>query len=235
MVVPSVDIKGGRCVQMVGGRPGTERTYGKPIQMAQRWVSEGAVLLHVVDLDAAMGTGDNFTSLAELIANVDIPVQVGGGIRTFERANEMLGLGAYRVILGTAAVKSPGLVKRLIEAAGGERVMVALDSRSGKVVVEGWRKRTDRSAVELALEFERMGVGSILFTNVDVEGSMRGVVAEEIRQLVGAVNVPVFVAGGVGSIDDVRVVRETGAAGLVIGMALYEMKFTLKQAMEVAG
>ncbi len=235
LVIPSVDIMGGRCVQMVGGKPGTERDYGEPLEMAQRWVSEGAVCLHVVDLDAAMGTGDNFTSLVELISNLDVPVQVGGGIRTLDRANELLGMGVYRVILGTAAIKSPELVRRLVEMAGGEKVMVALDSRSGKVVVEGWKEKTEKPVLALAREFEGMGVGSILFTSVDVEGSMRGVAAEEIRQLADAVKIPIFAAGGVGSIDDVRIAREAGAAGLVVGMALYERKFTLKQAMEVAG
>jgi phosphoribosylformimino-5-aminoimidazole carboxamide ribotide isomerase len=190
--------------------------------------------LHVVDLDAAMGTGDNFTKVAEVLANVRVGVQVGGGIRTLERACEILGIGASRVILGTAAVKDPELVRRLIELAGSERIMVALDSRSGKVTVEGWQKQTEKSVLELAQEFERMGVGAILFTNVDVEGRMAGVAAGEIKKLVNAVKIPVFASGGVGSLDDVRVVREAGAAGLVVGMALYERKFTLKQAMEVS-
>jgi len=234
LVIPSVDIRRGRCVQLVGGRPETERVYGDPVVLAQRWVTEGARYLHVVDLDAAMGTGDNFTKVAEVLANVRVGIQVGGGIRTLERACEILGIGASRVILGTAAVRDPELVKRLIELAGSERIMVALDSRSGKVTVEGWQKQTEKSVFELAREFERMGAGAILFTNVDVEGSMAGVAAGEIKKLANAVKIPVFASGGVGSLDDVRVVREAGAAGLVVGMALYEGKFTLKQAMEVS-
>jgi phosphoribosylformimino-5-aminoimidazole carboxamide ribotide isomerase len=219
---------------MVGGRPGTERVYGTPIEAAQRWVAEGATCLHVVDLDAAMGEGDNFLCLAELIANVAVDVQVGGGIRSLERANEILGIGASRVILGTAAIRSPELVRQLVGMAGGDRVMVALDSRSGKIAIEGWKKVTEKSVLGIAVNFERMGVGSILFTNVDVEGTMQGLSARDIRELVRSVRVPVFASGGVGSLDDVRVARDAGAAGLVIGMALYEGKFTLKEAMEVA-
>lgn len=235
MVVPSVDIRRGRCVQMVGGRTDTERVYGDPVEIAQRWVGEGAGCLHIVDLDAAMGVGDNFLTVAEVIASVGVKVQVGGGIRTFERANELLGIGTDRVILGTAAVRSPELVKQLVEMAGGDRVMVALDSRSGLVAVEGWKEQTERTVIELAAEFEKMGVGSILFTNVDVEGSMRGVAELEVMRLVRGVGLPVFAAGGVGSLEDVRIVRDAGAAGVIIGMALYEGRFTLKQAMEVAG
>ncbi len=234
MVIPSVDIQRGRCVQLVGGRPETERVYGDPVELAQRWVAEGARYLHLVDLDAAMGSGDNFEKIVEVLANVRVGVQVGGGIRTIDRANELLGNGADRVILGTAAVRDPELVKELIELAGGERVMVALDARSGRVTVEGWKKQTEKSVIELAQEFERMGVGALLFTSVDVEGSMRGVDVKWIRELVGAVKIPVFAAGGVGTLDDVRIAREAGVAGLVLGMALYEGKFTLKRAMEVA-
>ncbi len=234
LVVPSVDIMRGRCVQLVGGKPDTERVYGDPVELAQRWVAEGAKYLHVIDLDAAMGTGDNFQKVADVISNVRVGVEVGGGIRTLERANELLGIGADRVILGTAAVKNPNLVAKLVELAGGARVMVALDSRAGKVTIEGWRSQTEKTALQLAKEFERMGVGSLLYTSVNVEGSMRGVAAREIRELVSAVKIPVFASGGVGTLEDVRIAREAGAAGLVLGMALYERKFTLREAMEVA-
>jgi len=235
LVIPSVDIRRGRCVQLVGGKPESEQVYGDPVERAQRWVAEGASYLHVIDLDAAMGTGDNFESVAEVLANVGVGVEVGGGVRTLERANELLGIGAERVILGTAAVKNPELVRQLVEMSGGERVVVALDSRSGRVTIEGWRAQTEKTALQLAKEFERMGVGSLLYTSVDVEGRMRGIAARETQELVGAVKIPVFASGGVGTLDDVRIARETGAAGLVVGMALYERKFTLREAMEVAG
>jgi phosphoribosylformimino-5-aminoimidazole carboxamide ribotide isomerase len=191
--------------------------------------------LHIVDLDAAMGAGDNFKRVAEVLASVRVDTQVGGGIRTMERACELLGIGATRVILGTAAVKNPKMVEELVKLAGGTRIVVALDTKSGKIAIEGWRTRTEKTALEFAKEFERMGVGALLFTSVDIEGKMAGIAASEIRKLVSVVEIPVLASGGVGSLGDVRVAREAGAAGLVVGMALYEGKFTLKQAMEVGG
>jgi phosphoribosylformimino-5-aminoimidazole carboxamide ribotide isomerase len=127
------------------------------------------------------------------------------------------------------------MVGELVELAGGARVVVALDIRSEKIAIEGWRTQTERTVLELAKEFERMGVGALLFTSVDIEGKMAGIAASEIRKLVGAVGIPVLASGGVGSLGDVRVAKEAGAAGLVVGMALYENKFTLKQAMEAGG
>jgi len=234
LVIPSVDIRKGRCVQLVGGRPETERVYGDPVEAAQRWIVEGASYLHIIDLDAAIGTGDNFNKIAEVLANISVGAQIGGGIRSVERASEFLGIGADRVILSTAAIRRPELARELVELAGGARVMVAVDTRAGRALIEGWATSTQRPAVELAREFERMGVGSLLFTNVDVEGKMAGIVAGAIRELVQAVKIPVFAAGGVASIEDVRVASEAGAAGLVIGMAFYEGKLTFRQAMEVA-
>jgi phosphoribosylformimino-5-aminoimidazole carboxamide ribotide isomerase len=234
LVIPSVDIRNGRCVQLVGGRPETERVYGEPVEAAQRWISEGARYLHLIDLDAAMGTGDNFKKIAEVLANVNIGVQVGGGIRSIERASELLGIGADRVILSTAAIRNPKLARELVKLAGGAKVMAAIDTRAGKALMKGWTASTQKPAIELAKEFERMGVGSLLFTNVDVEGKMAGIAAGAIRELVQAVKMPVTAAGGAASIEDVRVAREAGAAGLVVGMAFYEGKLTLKQAMEVA-
>jgi phosphoribosylformimino-5-aminoimidazole carboxamide ribotide isomerase len=234
LVIPSVDIRKGRCVQLVGGRPEDERVYGSPVEMAQRWIAEGARFLHIIDLDAAMGTGDNFNVVAEVLANINVGAQVGGGIRSLERACELLGIGAERVILSTAAIEKPDLVRELVGLAGGARVMAAVDARAGRAVIRGWTTPTRWTAVEAAREFERMGVGSLLFTNVDVEGRMAGVDADAIRQVVEAVGIPVFAAGGVATLEDVRRAKEAGSAGLVIGMALYEGRLSLKQAMEVA-
>ena len=234
LVIPSVDIRKGRCVQLVGGRPETERVYGDPVEAAQRWIAEGARYLHLIDLDAAMGTGDNFNKIAEVLASVNVGVQVGGGIRSVERASELLGIGADKVILSTAVIKKPELARELVELAGGARVIAAIDTRAGRAVIDGWATPTQKPAVELAKEFERMGIGSLLFTNVDVEGKMAGIRAGAIRELVQAVKIPVIAAGGVASIEDVRIAREAGAAGLVIGIAFYEGRLTLRQAMEVA-
>jgi len=234
LVVPSVDILDGECVQLVGGKPGTGKSYGSPIVAAQRWVKEGASYLHIIDLNAAMGAGDNLDLIRKLLSEVNVKAQVGGGIRSLEKAMNLLRWGADKVIFGTAAIQCPTIVKEAIELVAGERVMVALDVRGGKLSIEGWRTQVEYSIIELAKKFEVMGVGSLLFTNVDVEGKMRGIPTDMIRTILRSVKIPLFVAGGVASLEDVRAVRDAGAAGLVIGRALYEGKIKLKQATEVA-
>lgn len=234
LIIPSVDIKNGNCVQLVGGQPGTGNEYGDPVEAALKWEAEGAHYLHVVDLDAALGEGDNLVKVAEILANVTIEVQVSGGIRAVDRGVELLGIGADRVILGTAAFEEPDVLRELVEKSGSERVMVALDVKKGKIAVEGWKERTEEDVVEMAKKFEEIGVGGFLFTNVDVEGSMTGLDPEPIKRLVEVVDTPVIAAGGVSSKEDIKQAKKAGASGLVIGTGLYEGKISLKEAMEAA-
>lgn len=234
LVIPAVDIKDGKSVQLIGGKSGTGWEYGDPVESALRWEEEGASCLHLVDLDAAMGTGDNFSKIFEVLSNVVLDVQVSGGIRSLERAFEVLGDGADRVILGTAAFEDPNMVKELVEKAGSERVMVAFDVKKNNIAVEGWKEEAENDVVEMAKKFEEIGVGGFLFTNVDIEGRMSGLDPKPIKKLVSLVSVPVIAAGGVKSVRDVRKAREAGASGLVIGTALYQGKVSLKEAMEVS-
>jgi phosphoribosylformimino-5-aminoimidazole carboxamide ribotide isomerase len=233
LVIPSVDLRRGRCVRLRGGREEEERVYGDPFAWAGRWEEEGASLLHVVDLDAALGGGNNRELLFRLLKGRRAKVQVGGGIRSLERAEEYVRAGAERVVVGTSAVKDPELVRRLVEALGGERVVVALDARGGRVVVEGWREETGKSVLELAREMEEAGVGYLLYTNVEADGRMCGI--GEVRGILSRIRLPVLLSGGVRSLEDVRRAREAGAAGLIVGTALYEGRFTLREALEVAG
>jgi len=235
LVLPSIDIYRGKCVQWVGGKPGTGKVYGDPVEFALKWQEEGASWLHLVDLDATLGTGDNLRSLAEILRRTDVNAQVGGGIRTVERALKLLELGAERVILGTAAVEEPEVVEKLVKLAGGGKVMVALDSKGGKVVKRGWTEKTECDPLELALRFERMGVGSFLYTEVEVEGRMEGPRLETAGKLASALKTPVFLSGGISTLADIQAAKRVGVAGVVVGMALYEGKFTLKGALEVAG
>lgn len=235
MVIPAVDILNGKCVQLVGGKPGTGGEYGSPVEAALEWEGRGAPCIHVVDLDAAMSEGDNLGKVAEILANLTIDVQVSGGIRTVDRGCELLGIGADRVILATAAFKNPSIVEELIEKSGSDRVMVALDVKEGQIAVEGWKERAEKDVVRMAKKFEEIRVGGFLFTNVDVEGRMSGLDPEPIKRLVEVVDTPVVAAGGVKSLQDVRKAREAGASALVIGTALYEEKISLEEAMKVAG
>ncbi|QLG28427.1 1-(5-phosphoribosyl)-5-[(5-phosphoribosylamino)methylideneamino]imidazole-4-carboxamide isomerase [Halorarum halophilum] len=234
-VVPAVDVKGGETVQLVGGEPGTGSRYGDPVEVAERWVAAGARTLHLVDLDGAfVGERTNATALSAIVDAVgdEVGVQVGGGIRTAADAEQLLDGGVDRVILGTAAVETPDIVAEISADHPGS-VVVSLDARDGEVVVSGWTEGTGLDPAEAAARYEDLGAGAILFTDVDVEGQLEGVNRAAVERVVDAVDVPVVASGGVASLDDIRELREAGAAAVVVGTALYEERFTLQEAMEV--
>ena len=244
-VVPAVDLRGGKCVQLRQGRK-EEVIFSSaesPVKIARHWVEQGASRLHIIDLDGAFQETKNNSAVVKKIAeSVGVSgvsgvsgergrakIQVGGGIRSYERAVELLALpGVERIIFGTAALKSPRLVERVAREFGSERVMVALDVRGGKVAVDGWRETTGLDAKEAAKQAEELGAGSLLFTNIDVEGLMQGVETEVVAEFVRSAGVPVVVAGGVSSAEDVERVREAGASGVVVGSALYTGKLSLE-------
>lgn len=235
-VIPAVDVQEGKVVQLVGGERGSETAYGDPVEAAERWVAAGARTLHLVDLDGAFdGERENARAIERIVEAVDVPVQLGGGIRTAADARALLDSGVERVILGTAAVESPQLVDEISETHP-ERVLVSLDASDGEVVVAGWTEGTGMDPAEAAAEYAERGAGGILFTDVDVEGRLEGVEAERVRRITEAVSIPVVASGGVGTIDDIRTLRVAGADAVVVGSALYEGRFTLEAAIEsVAG
>jgi len=232
-VIPAVDMQDGEVVQLIQGERGTETRYGDPVAAAERWVDAGAETLHLVDLDGAFdGERANAGAVEAVVDAVDVPVQLGGGIRTAADATDLLDRGVERVILGTAAVEQPELVGEISETYPG-RVMVSLDAKGGEVVVSGWTETTGLDPAEAAARFEAEGAGSILFTDVDVEGQHEGVQADETARVADAVDIPVVASGGVASLGDVAALRDAGAAAVVVGTALYEGTFTLAAAMGV--
>lgn len=230
---PAVDLRSGRCVQLVGGVPGSEVvSLEDPLSQAVRWAEMGSSTLHIIDLDGAIqGVRVNGPILEEIVETLDLFIQVGGGIRSRRDASSLLDLGVDRVILGTAALANPLMVTDLAADFGKDRVMVALDVRRGKVTTEGWQRDLEKGAIELGLLFQDRGAGSILFTNIDTEGQVRGIDPEPTRRLVEAVDVPVVAAGGVTTIDDVLVLRAAGAAGAVVGTAIYTGRLDFKEAL----
>jgi phosphoribosylformimino-5-aminoimidazole carboxamide ribotide isomerase len=231
-VVPAVDMQDGEVVQLVQGERGTETRYGDPVAAAERWVTAGAETLHLVDLDGAFeGERANADAVGAVVEAVDVPVQLGGGIRTAADAADLLDRGVERVILGTAAVEQPALVGDIAADYPGQ-VMVSLDARGGEVVVSGWTEGTGLDPADAAARFESAGAGSVLFTDVDVEGQQAGVQTDVTGRVAEAVDIPVVASGGVASLDDIRALREAGAAAVVVGTALYEGAFTLDDAME---
>ena len=239
-VIPAVDVQDGEVVQLVGGERGAGKRYGDPVAAAERWVDAGAETLHLVDLDGAFeGERVNAAAIEAVVEAVGgddedgVGLQLGGGIRAAEGARELLDLGLDRVILGTAAVETPEIVAEIDETHPGS-VVVSLDAKDGEVVVSGWTEGTGLDPAEAAARYEELGAGAILFTNVDVEGQLEGIDREAVASVVDAVEVPVIASGGVASVDDVVALKAAGAAAVVVGTALYEGEFTLREAQAAA-
>ncbi|HOQ18275.1 MAG TPA: 1-(5-phosphoribosyl)-5-[(5-phosphoribosylamino)methylideneamino]imidazole-4-carboxamide isomerase [Methanothermobacter thermautotrophicus] len=233
LIIPAVDIKDGKCVQLVQGKPGTEQVVlDDPAGVARSWESLGAETIHVVDLDGALGLEKNTGILKEITERVSVPLQIGGGIRSREYAEKLLDMGFERVILGTMAIERPAVVEELADEYGSERIMVSLDSRDSRVVIRGWTEKVPFTAEEMARKFQERGAGSILFTNVDFEGLLSGFDLKPVTELVDAVDIPVIYSGGVSSLDDLRMLQGTGVMGVVIGSAIYRGLIDFTEALK---
>ena len=235
-LIPAIDLRGGRCVQLRQGKKEDEifASAENPVEIARGWVIQGARRLHVIDLDGAFQEEKNNLGVIKKIADAEgvrekAKIQVGGGIRSYETAVELLETGIDRIIFGTVALKSPHLIEQVANAFSPERVMVALDARKGKVAIDGWREVTGVDATEAAKQVERIGAGSLLFTNIDVEGLMEGVEQEIIAEFVSSVSIPVVIAGGVSSVEDIGKIKDAGASGVVMGSALYKGKIDFSE------
>lgn len=233
MIIPAVDIKNGKCVQLVQGKPGTEQVILEdPAKIAGEWEDRGARMVHVIDLGGALGESKNLETVKEIRESVSIPIQMGGGIRTKEDALNLLDMGIDKVILGTVAMENHEVVKELSRSFGKERILVALDSKDSQVVVRGWTEKTDKSAPEMGKIFEKLGAGGILFTNVDYEGLLGGFSLKPLEELLKSVQISVIYSGGVSTLEDVKKLAKTKASGVVIGSALYKGKINFEQALQ---
>ncbi|MDH5712758.1 MAG: 1-(5-phosphoribosyl)-5-[(5-phosphoribosylamino)methylideneamino]imidazole-4-carboxamide isomerase [Candidatus Bathyarchaeota archaeon] len=234
LVIPAVDVMQAKCVRLVKGDPTKMKVYfDNPVEAASRWADQGAKLVHLVDLDAAIGIGQNIETIGKIVKDIPVKTQVGGGIRTLEKAGKLFRLGAYRVIFGTACILNSTLLEEAVHRFGSDRVAAAVDTTGkGKVAFHGWRTRSEVDYLDLARSVELMKVGAIIFTSVSVDGTLKGPPIERIRRVVSAVRTPVVASGGIGNLEDLVNVARTGVEGAIVGTALYEEKFTLKQAME---
>lgn len=233
-VIPAVDLKDRKCVQLVGGDPEKRLIEeDNPLEIARQWESSGARRLHLIDLDGAIeGKRKNETIVKKIVEELEIPVQFGGGIRSIDDARAFLDMGIEKIILGTMAVKNPQVLEGLAEKYGPERIIVALDSKGARVTIKGWTEDTGQKASEIVGKFEPY-VSEVLFTDVDVEGRMSGINEAPIRELIDATSLGVLVSGGITTIADIEKVRNTGASGVVIGSALYTGKLDFKKAREL--
>jgi phosphoribosylformimino-5-aminoimidazole carboxamide ribotide isomerase len=231
-IFPAVDILGGKCVQLVQGKRESATAYGDPLSCANRWLREGADALHVVNLDGAFGTSSkNAELIAEMIKKTGVEIELGGGIRSADDARHWLETGVDRVIISTLATQDPSCIRTLSREFGKERIMPGVDAKGGQIAVHGWQE-TAGDYLGWAKRFEDLGAGSLLYTNVDVEGLQQGVQFEPVKRLIDHVGIPVVVAGGVSSRSDVAGLRNAGAFGAVLGSALYSGKISLKDALE---
>lgn len=232
-VIPAIDIRGGRCVRLLQGDYDRETVYGDdPAAVAREWEAQGAPRLHVVDLDGAReGRPVNRAEVAAICEAVAIPVEVSGGLRTMDDLEAAAALGAARLQLGSAAVRNPDLVNRASERFPG-MVVVAVDTRAGEALTEGWREGSGADAMALANEMVARGAPRIMVTDVARDGALEGPNVALAAEFAAALPVPVVASGGVTTADDLRALAETGCEGAIVGKALYEGRFTLAEALQ---
>ena len=240
IVIPAIDLKGGKCVRLLQGDFDLPTVYSDhPADVALQWQEKGAERIHVVDLEGSRdGLPRNRDVIGEIARAVNVPLQVGGGIRDMETVDAYLAMGVSYVILGTVALKDRAFV---LDACAGHRghIILALDARDGAVAVEGWTESTDRSPVEIAAQYEGCGLDSIIYTDIQRDGMESGVNVESTRRLAESVDIPIIASGGVANIHDIDRLLEKGGPGImgvITGKALYNGSLKLEDAIaRVAG
>jgi phosphoribosylformimino-5-aminoimidazole carboxamide ribotide isomerase len=238
LIIPAIDLKEGRCVRLQRGVMSTATIYSdNPAFTARRWEAEGAQWLHVVDLDGAFAKKPkNLAAIAAIVDSVDIPVQVGGGVRTLETLATYIDIGVERVVMGTAAHSNPEILVQACQAFPG-KVVLGIDSRKGRVAIEGWSQTTEVGSGDLAARFESLALAAIVYTDISRDGMQTGPNVEATRQLALAVKTPVIASGGVGNLDHIRALlplEQDGVVGVIVGRALYSGSVVLKEAIALA-
>uniref|UniRef100_A0A7C6E2E3 1-(5-phosphoribosyl)-5-[(5-phosphoribosylamino)methylideneamino] imidazole-4-carboxamide isomerase n=1 Tax=Thermus tengchongensis TaxID=1214928 RepID=A0A7C6E2E3_9DEIN len=232
LLIPAVDLKGGKAVRLYEGDPARETVYGDPVALALRWQEEGAKLLHLVDLDRALGLGENQEAIRRIAEALRVPFQVGGGVRSLEVLKEVLALGASRAVVGTVAVKDPALLEAMLAEVGPARLAVALDARGLEVVVSGWQEATSLSALYLLGRWEAMGVRTVIYTDVRRDGTLKGLDLEVVARVREAWPHELIAGGGIAGPEDLLGLKRLGVEGALLGKALYEGRVRLSDYKE---
>ncbi len=235
LVIPALDIRGGRCVRLYQGSYARETVYfDDPVRMAKLWRVMNARTLHIVDLDAARGgSEDNRAVIHQICEELDIPIQLGGGIRTMEDVETALGLGVYRVVLGTSAARNPDLISEAVARFSASRIVVGIDAADGEVRVEGWTEGSGLDAVEMAVDMEQRGVRRIVYTDISRDGTLEGPNVEAYRTMGEHLRrARITASGGIGGYPDLLKIKELApykVDSVIVGRALYENKFPCQQ------
>jgi len=238
-LIPAIDLMNGKIVRLTRGEAKTakryEKQFGTPLEAAKRWRDEGAGKLHIIDLDAAFGVGENQVTIAEVAKNVSLPIQVGGGIRSFEIAEKLFQSGITQVILGALAFSDPEVIKKIQQKFGLDSVIVALDNKEGYIMVEGWQTSTTMTVDNALEKYSALGVHQFLITSIAQDGMLSGPDLQTLSTAALYPGAKIIAAGGIGSVGDLVALKEIGMDGAVIGKALYEGRFTLKEAIQKIG
>jgi len=235
-IIPAIDLMNGKVVRLTRGDPRTMKTYehfGDPVIVAKKWEEEGADAIHIIDLDAALNRGSNLAVIKEIVRVVKVLTQVGGGIRNLEVARTLLRMGAHRIILGDLAFNEPSVVAKLLMDFGSERVVVALDYHEGEVMVKGWKTATKLSVEEAVTRFLDLGAKLFLVTSITRDGTLKGPDYDTLARVCSYPRISVIAAGGVSSLKDLAALKQVGVWGVVIGKALYEGMFELREALKI--
>jgi phosphoribosylformimino-5-aminoimidazole carboxamide ribotide isomerase len=235
IVIPAIDLKDGKCVRLLQGKKEEVTVYSDdPAAMARRWVELGAELLHVVDLDGAFtGEQKNIDKIKAIRDAIDIPIEVGGGLRNIEKIEELISHGVNRAIIGTSAAEDHEMVKNACEKFPG-RVIIGIDAKDGKVAVKGWVEVTEFGAVDFAKVMQSLGAAGVIYTDISRDGMLTGPIIDAMAKMVKAVKIPVIASGGVSKIEDIKnLMKIENLWGVITGKALYSGALDLKEAIKV--
>lgn len=239
ILYPAIDVRGGHAVRLTQGDYGRETAYdADPLDAAKRWVEGGADWLHIVDLDGARsGASENLEHVRRISTELDARVQMGGGLRDSDAVARALEAGAERVVIGTAALSDPEFLERMLDEHG-QRIVVGVDARGGMAVTEGWTEVSDNPAPELIRDLAERGVSRIVWTPIEVDGTMEGPPISDLREIADDLDAELIYSGGVGTLEDLEALAATGLpalGGVIVGRALYEGRFSVADALSVPG
>jgi phosphoribosylformimino-5-aminoimidazole carboxamide ribotide isomerase len=235
LVIPAIDLKDGQCVRLIQGKKDAVTTYSNdPANMAKRWESHGAKLLHIVDLDGAFtGSQKNMSAIMKIRQSVKMPLQVGGGIRNIGTLINLFSAGIDRIIIGTAAIEDPEFLTDSCRKYPG-RVLIGIDAKDGMVAIKGWEEVTSISARELAKRLELIGIAGIIYTDISRDGMLTGPNIEAVRDMVASVKIPVIASGGVSNIEDIKsLMKIHNLWGAITGKAIYSGAMDLREAIKL--
>lgn len=237
-IIPAIDMMGGKCVRLVQGDFDRSTVFSDdPVDAARRWVDEGARRLHLVDLNGSRaGSPQEIGTIRRILAAVNIPVQLGGGIRSLETARAMIEMGVGRVIIGTSAALDTGLAEAIFGELG-EQAVLGVDAKNGYVAIKGWKETTAETAIEFALRMQALGAQRVIYTDISRDGMLRGVNEAAMKQMAESLAIPVIASGGVSSIEDIRrlkALEPVGIEGVIAGKALYTGDLALADALAIA-